>query len=351
MSDDADWFEQALRDSTSDSDDPDDAESSDESTATGQSPETSDSQAPDTEASDEPSSEPDFAFDTDADTDPDPAADTDEGLFEEDFAAAFQGSDMPGGGDIPTPADSDQSETFADEAADSDIPRIDLGIDGLDNMIEGGVPERSLMVTIGPPGSGKTTVGMQFLNCGLAQGERGVYITLEEDAARVTRSAKEKGFAYDQYIEDGQLAVVDIDAIDMANSLRTIQNELVQLIEEFGATRLVLDSVSLLEMMFDDRSTRRNEIYSFTKQLKDAGVTTMLTSEVSDDNPYVSRHGIVEYLTDAVFVLQYIRPDDFRETRMAVEIQKIRDAYHSREKKPYEIGDDGISVYQQATIF
>jgi KaiC/GvpD/RAD55 family RecA-like ATPase len=77
----------------------------------------------------------------------------------------------------------------------------------------------------------------------------------------------------------------------------------------------------------------------------------MLTSEASDEHAYTSRHGIVEYLTDAVFVLQYVRPDDFRETRLAIEIQKIRDANHSRETKPYEITNDGISVYRQANIF
>jgi KaiC/GvpD/RAD55 family RecA-like ATPase len=59
----------------------------------------------------------------------------------------------------------------------------------------------------------------------------------------------------------------------------------------------------------------------------------------------------VEYLTDAVFVLQYVRPSDFRETRLAVEIQKIRDANHSRETKPYDITDEGIDVYRQANIF
>jgi len=77
----------------------------------------------------------------------------------------------------------------------------------------------------------------------------------------------------------------------------------------------------------------------------------MLTSEASEDNAYASRHGIVEYLTDAVFVLQYVRPSDFRETRLAVEIQKIRDANHSRETKPYEITNGGLSVYRQANIF
>ncbi|MFP4218274.1 MAG: KaiC domain-containing protein [Salinarchaeum sp.] len=320
MSEDEDWFERALRES--------EVDDSDQSADAQESP----SPASDSPTDEEPSEE--------------------DGLFEEDFAAAFQGADVPGESGPAFPGDEGQEpDTFGDEAPGSDIPRIDLGIDGLDNMIEGGVPERSLMVTIGPPGSGKTTFGMQFLDAGLQQGQPGVFISLEENTDRVIRSATEKGMPYDEYAKTGQLAVVDLDAIDMANSLRSIQTELVDLIEDFGATRLVLDSVSLLEMMFEDRATRRNEIYSFTKLLKQAGVTTMLTSEVSDDNPYVSRHGIVEYLTDAVFFLQYIRPEDFQETRMAVEIQKIRDANHSREKKPYEISDAGLSVYEQATIF
>jgi KaiC/GvpD/RAD55 family RecA-like ATPase len=48
---------------------------------------------------------------------------------------------------------------------------------------------------------------------------------------------------------------------------------------------------------------------------------------------------------------EYVRPSDFRKTRLAVEIQKLRDANHSRETKPYEITGEGISVYQQANIF
>ncbi|MFC6955497.1 KaiC domain-containing protein [Halorubellus litoreus] len=239
----------------------------------------------------------------------------------------------------------------AEEEYETDLPRIDLGIDGLDEMIQGGVPERSLMVTIGSAGTGKTTFALQFLHEALEQGERGIYITLEESRERVINSATEKGLNFDEYADNGQLAVVDLDPVEMANSLRSIRSELPRLIESFDATRLVLDSVSLLEMMYDDRARRRNEIYDFTNSLKNAGVTTMLTSEASDEHSYTSRHGIVEYLTDAVFVLQYVRPDDFRETRLAIEIQKIRDANHSRETKPYEITNEGISVYRQANIF
>ncbi|UPW00984.1 KaiC domain-containing protein [Halorussus gelatinilyticus] len=336
-----------------------------------------------------------------ADADPYEDDAEDEGLFEEDFASAFENA--PGDGPSPGGAGPDggagggagggggaagggfggatqsesggfgggggefgmgggdggfgggepfEDEAFDDEEFESSIPRIDLGIDGLDSMIQGGVPERSLVTTIGSAGTGKTTFGLQFLHEALEQGENAVFITLEESHDRIVNTATEKGWDFEAYEEEGSLAVIDLDPIEMANSLTSIRNDLPRLVEDFGATRLVLDSVSLLEMMYDEQATRRNEIYDFTKSLKEAGVTTMLTSEASEDTPYASRHGIIEYLVDAVFVLRYIRSsDDFRETRLAVEIQKIRDANHSREIKPYSITNEGISVYRQANIF
>lgn len=259
--------------------------------------------------------------------------DSDNDVFEDDFSAAFEG----GGTDF-------------EEEFESDIPRVDIGIDGLDEMVQGGVPERSLLVVMGAAGTGKTTFGLQFLRKGLADGEKAVFITLEESRDDIVQAATEKGWAFDEYEYEDRLAVVDLDPIEMANSLASIRGDLPRLIDEYDAERLVLDSVSLLEMMYDDQAERRTDIYDFTKSLKEAGVTTMVTSEASESNSYASRHGIIEYLTDGVFVLQYVR-SDFRETRLAVEIQKIRNANHSRETKPYEITSDGISVYQQANIF
>jgi circadian clock protein KaiC len=260
----------------------------------------------------------------------------DEELFEDDFESAFEG----GEGD---------SEGFEEEF-ESEIPRIDLGIEGLDEMVQGGVPQRSLLVVMGAAGTGKTTFGLQFLPRGIEDGEKSIYITLEESRDAVIQAAEEKGWPFEEYIENDDLAVVDLDPIEMANSLTSIRGDLPRLVEDFDADRLVLDSVSLLEMMYDQQAERRTEVFDFTRALKEAGVTTMLTSEASEGNPYASRHGIIEYLTDGVFVLQYVR-SEFRETRLAVEIQKIRNANHSRETKPYEITSDGISVYQQANIF
>ncbi|EFW94156.1 putative circadian clock protein, KaiC [Haladaptatus paucihalophilus DX253] len=364
MSDDDDWFEAALRD---------DEESDDEESV---SKESVDRKADGTEA------------DSDADENAvegnatDDAPDTgDDPLFEDDFASAFASAPGAGGGSEPDFDGGDGFDggefggggfddgfggeggfdaggfggggsSFDDEAFESAIPRIDIGIDGLDSMIHGGVPERTLMVAIGNAGTGKTTFGLQFLNHALSNGEKAVYVTLEESHERIVASATEKGWPYDEYVEKDRLAVVDLDPIEMANSLSSIRSELPGLVRDFGASRLVLDSVSLLEMMYQGQATRRNEIYDFTRSLKEAGVTTMLTSEASDENPYSSRHGIIEYLTDAVFVLRYVRStDDFRETRLAIEIQKIRDANHSREIKPYDITNEGISVYQQANLF
>jgi len=263
-------------------------------------------------------------------------------LFDDDFASAFGGGGGGGGGD----------SEFDDEDFESDIPRIDLGIEGLDEMIQGGIPQRHLLVCIGAAGTGKTTFGLQFLQHGLEKEspEKAVFITLEQSYDAIMATAAERDWNFDQYEDEDLLAVIDLDPVEMANSLQNIRAELPELIKDFGADRLVLDSVSLLEMMYDDQAKRRTEVFDFTRSLKRAGVTTMLTSEASDEHEYASRHGIIEYLTDAVFHLRYVRQET-RETRTAVEIQKIRNANHSRETKPYEITGEGISVYQQANIF
>jgi KaiC domain protein len=350
-----DWFERALRD--------EDATGSD-----------ADADADRDAASESESADDDTgAFDDLGGDTPDDDGSGDS-PFDEDFASAFEnapdigesgpgeGGDAFGGGpgpgagpgagagpeDDPSTADPFTTE---DMEFDSAIERIDLGIEGLDNMILGGVPKRSLISIIGSAGTGKTTFGLQFLQEALSNGDRGVYLTLEESTERIYDTAEEKGWPFEEYADEGQLAVVHLDPVEMANSLASIRNELPELIREFGADRLVLDSVSLLEMMYDRPAERRSEVYQFSKSLKEAGVTTLVTSEASSDTAYGSRYGIIEYLADAVFILQYVRASDFQETRLAVEIQKIRDANHSRETKPYEITDEGLSVYRQANIF
>lgn len=319
-----DWFEQALADE--------------------QEAQTEASSSPDSDTSSET---PDFEAAIEEGLGETESDEEEEGeLFEEDFASAMASVGGPGG----EGGEDGGEESFDEESFESEIPRIDLGIEGLDDMIQGGIPERHLMVSIGSPGTGKTTFALQFLHHGLKNGENAVFITLEQTRESILDTADERDWDFDHYEREGKLAIVDLDPVEMANSLKNIRGEFPFLIQEFDADRLVLDSVSLLEMMYDDQARRRTEVFDFTRSLKEAGVTTMLTSEASEDNPYASRHGIIEYLTDAVFILQYVRGDT-QETRLAVEIVKIRNANHSRSTKPYAITGDGIDVYQQASIF
>ena len=350
MSDDEDdWFERGLREH-SDSDESDDRASSSESDEPA---DASTRAEPDAPGPDGASTEPD----SDQRRDSDAARAGRTGSGDSPFEtrdAPDDGSEDPFAGGDPELFDDEGfgglgDEEF-DEELDSDLPRIDLGIEGLDEMIHGGVPERHLLTVIGGAGTGKTTFGLQFLAHGLEQGDKGVFITLEQSRESILATADEWGWEFSEYERDDDLAVLDIDPIEMANSLDNIQAELPALINEFGADRLVLDSVSLLEMMYDDQARRRTEVFDFTRSLKQIGVTTFVTSEASESTPYASRNGIIEYLTDGVFILQYVRGEG-QETRLAVEIQKIRNTNHSRAQKPYEISDEGLSVYQQASIF
>jgi KaiC domain protein len=274
---------------------------------------------------------------------------TDAADFEEAFEMGAEATDD--GGDFDEAfTDEGSTEQGASEHLIDLEDRVDLGIGGLDEMIRGGVPEGATLCVIGGPGAGKTTFGMQFVAQGLRNGENCVYFTLEQDKSDIVSTGDDKGWGFSEYTGDS-LAVIQMHPIEVASSLRSIRNELPRMISEFGASRVVFDSITLIEMMFQDRAEGRNQIFRFLEDLGEAGATTLVTSEADEEDPYSSRYGVVEYLSDAVFVLQYIRTDSSSETRLALEITKIRDTSHSREVKPYELTDEGIVVYSGATIF
>jgi KaiC/GvpD/RAD55 family RecA-like ATPase len=123
------------------------------------------------------------------------------------------------------------------------------------------------------------------------------------------------------------------------------------LIKQFGATRLVVDSITLFEMMFTDESERRLNLFEIFALLKDTGVTALITSEAARDEVYSSRYGLVEYVADGVIILRYVRPDELRDVKLAVEVVKMRRHKHSRSIKPYDITDDGVVVHSESEVF
>lgn len=229
------------------------------------------------------------------------------------------------------------------------MKRIRLGISGLDEMLEGGIPEGSIIAVMGSFGTGKTTLAMQFINYGLENGEKCVYISLEEDEESILQTAENYGWNFKRHLENDRLRIIVLDPEDLRKLTREIENELPSFLKEFSAKRVAVDSVSLLTMLMESEMEKRKAVLMLSRIFKQCGVTAILTSEVDKDNPYVSRDGLVEYVADGVILLSYYRHNN--EVKLILEIVKMRRTSHLRRIKPYEIGKNGIRVLSKAELY
>jgi KaiC domain protein len=228
---------------------------------------------------------------------------------------------------------------------------LTTGITGLDELLHGGFPEKHMVVIFGGMGTGKSTIALQFIMSGLINGEKAVYMSLEEHEAEIVQSAKGFGWDLQQYIDNNMLILIRLDPNDIKSTLTRIKTEMPKLIRSFGASRLVIDSITLFEMMFADEAERRLNLFEIFALLKDTGVTALVTSEAARDDIYSTRYGLVEYVADGVIMLRYVRPDELREVKLAVEIVKMRRHNHSRSIKPYDIAYNGIVVHSESEVF
>ncbi|MDD1767622.1 MAG: KaiC domain-containing protein [Methanomassiliicoccales archaeon] len=231
------------------------------------------------------------------------------------------------------------------------VGRVRTGIDGLDEMLQGGLPENHIVLVMGSFGTGKTTVGLQFLIEGLKAGDPCIFISLEEDKDSITKNAAAFGWNLSEAIEKKQLGLFKLEPSDAKTTITRIKSELPKFVKSFGAKRVVLDSVSLLNMMFSDDNERRSNLFNLCQLLRSTGATTLLTAEVKDDNPRSSRDGLAEYTADGVLLLQSEENKEGGEVQLTIRILKMRRTAHSRRVKPYSITDKGIVVHAGADVF
>lgn len=228
--------------------------------------------------------------------------------------------------------------------------RVKIGIEGLDQMMGGGLIPGTICAIIGTYGTGKTTFALQFMWEGLKNGEKVIYISLEEEEDRLYLYMNQKGWDISSY-KGSALNVIKLDPSDFNLAVNRIKNELPTLVRELGATRVVIDPVSLFEDLFERASDRRREMFRFVEALREQNCTIIITSETDKDNPFSSRHNLIEYLADTVILLRYVRPSDLTDVHLALEVVKMRLSAHSREIKPYEIQQDQVLVYTEANVF
>ncbi|HJX04972.1 MAG TPA: KaiC domain-containing protein [Thermoplasmata archaeon] len=231
------------------------------------------------------------------------------------------------------------------------LGRVRTGIDGLDEMLQGGLPENHIVLLMGSFGTGKTTIGLQFLIEGLRMGEPCIFISLEEDKDSITKNAASFGWNLTDAIDKKKLGLFKLEPSDAKTTITRIKSELPKFVKSFGAKRVVLDSVSLLNMMFSDDNERRSNLFNLCQLLRSTGATTLLTAEVKDENPRSSRDGLAEYTADGVLLLQSEENKEGGEVQLTIRILKMRRTAHSRRVKPYSITDKGIVVHAGADVF
>lgn len=229
-------------------------------------------------------------------------------------------------------------------------PRIKLGIEGLDEMLGGGLVKNSVTGIIGTYGTGKTTFAINFIFEGLKQGETCILISLDERAEMLKESIRRRGYDLDAYL-DKTFFLIKLDPTDFTLAVNSIKNEIPDLIRETKASRVVIDPISLFEGLLPDEASRRLEMFRFVERMRDEDCTFVMTSETDTQIPYASKYGLVEYLVDCVVLLRYVRTSDLSGTHLAVEVVKMRRSQHSREIKPYEIQPDDVVVYSEASVF
>ncbi|MCG2864030.1 MAG: KaiC domain-containing protein [Vulcanisaeta sp.] len=231
-------------------------------------------------------------------------------------------------------------------------PRVRTYIPGLDEILYGGIPERSIVLVSGGPGTGKSIMGKQFLYNGLVRGEAGVFVALEEHPVAVRRSFKHFGWDIDKYEKEGKFAIVDAFTAGIGSAaqrekyvVKDVDNvhELIdvlrQAIKDTGAERITIDSVSTLYLT--KPSVARSTVMLLKRVIAGLGATAMFISQVSVTERGFGGPG-VEHAVDGIIRLDMDEVDG--RLYRSIVVWKMRDTKISMVRHPMDITDEGVVI-------
>lgn len=220
------------------------------------------------------------------------------------------------------------------------MERVPTGIPGLNELIEGGFPRKSLILLSGGPGTGKTTFGVQYLIGGAQIGENGAFISLEEDIDRILVNMQRYKWDLKRYIDENKIVFSRMEVY----SFETLKAQIENMIDRFGIKRLVIDSLTIIGFFFKDIFKLRRGIFELADSLKKLDVTTLLTSEVpAEAYEKISTFGVEEFAVDGVIRLYRMRKGNVYLRYLS--IIKMRGTKHSDKMHPIEFTENGIVVY------
>lgn len=221
--------------------------------------------------------------------------------------------------------------------------RVKTDVKGLDDMLNGGFLPQSANLIEGPPGTGKTTLGMQFIYNGIQyHDEPGLILTFEEFPQQYYRDAESFGWDFRRLESEGKLKVIMTSPGVSRSEAEGVGGRIETLAREMGARRILVDSISHFDQMAEDAIELRSVAFGFINALKREGLTSVLTRE----SPVLlggeeEKHSIA-YVVDSYIMLRYVEIESA--IRKALLVLKLRGSDHAKDIRQFQITDHGIEI-------
>jgi circadian clock protein KaiC len=228
-----------------------------------------------------------------------------------------------------------------------DLPKSPTGIQGFDEITNGGLPTGRPTLVCGGAGCGKTLFGMEFLVRGAVQfNEPGVFMSFEETNEELIKNVASLGFDLEDLVKHKKIALdhVHIERSEIEETgeydLEGLFIRLGYAIDNIGAKRVVLDTIESLFAGLPNQLILRAELRRLFHWLKEKGVTAIITGERGEET--LTRQGLEEYVSDCVIMLDHRVTEQTSIRRLRV--VKYRGSLHGTNEYPFLIDETGFSV-------
>ncbi len=232
------------------------------------------------------------------------------------------------------------------------LNRVPTGIQGFDDLIEGGLPDKSITLLTGTPGTAKTIFGLEFIANGAKKyGEKGVFVTLEESPESLIRQFQRFGYDLESLVDEGKIKIIEID-IDSSKGNdpydQLTDPGFISDLKSFAPQRIVVDSISLVITLSNPPSGTRRALGDIANIFKKLGATTLFTHERTTSALGDLDYSLEEFLSDGIIHLQLHLKGNVLQRFLTV--IKMRETKHSIGVYSFIIDKNGLKIFDLRKI-